>query len=87
MASDHLWVAYTLQKITSVATHYPEFTTDMVWPLVRMPTNEPRIMGSAIRAARDLGVITKTPEFRPSIRASTHKRPLRVWQSLIYEKS
>jgi len=85
--SDHLWIVYTLQQITTVAKHYPEFTTDMVWPLIRMPTKEPRAMGSAIRMAKDHGIITRTPEFRPSVRATTHKRPLRVWQSLIYEKS
>jgi hypothetical protein len=85
--TDHLWIAYTLKKINDVAHHYPEFTTDMVWPLIRMPTKEPRAMGAAIRKAQDLQLISRTPEFRPSVRASTHKRPLRVWQSLVYEKT
>lgn len=67
-----------------------EFTTDSVWDMLaqlfpQYATHEPRAMGAVMRRAAREGKIIPTDEYWKSTRAECHRRPLTVWESLIYE--
>jgi hypothetical protein len=78
------WKAEALEAIYEIASTKPEFTTDEVWVRLTTKTPENRAMGAVMRIAVSQGYIVPSARFTPSLRPSQHRRPLRVWESVIY---
>ena len=70
-----------------VAKRLRLFTTDEVWlelqSIGECTPREPRAMGAVMRAAQRSGVAEPTDRVTSSERAVCHRRPLRVWRSLL----
>lgn len=77
------WMAEALDAVERLAGIHEEFTTDAVWAVVKSKTSEPRAMGAVMRIATKQGIIAPTDGHRPSERKASHRRPLRVWKSLV----
>jgi hypothetical protein len=77
------WGERAVEAIRIIATRLPEFTTDDVWSEIE-PPREPSAMGIAMRRAAKDGICICTDGYRQSIRPNTHRRPLRVWRSLVH---
>ena len=57
------------------------FTTDDVWREIGdVAPPEPRAMGAAMMRAKKAGLIRPTSEYRNSVRAECHARPVRIWK-------
>ena len=81
------WRARAGQIIATLARKQPSLTTDDVWREIAgeaVETHDPRAMGSAIQDAVRAGLIQGSATWVPSDRVACHKRPLRVWSSLVY---
>lgn len=81
------WKAAASLAIRFVAARQDEFTTDRVWAVlaergVTAPA-ERRAMGAAMRDAAHLGWIAPTNRTEESSRSVCHRRPERIWRSLI----
>lgn len=89
-ATPEQWKAHAIDAVLEVAKLRPEFTTDPVWfvlgKTLRNPAPpEPRAMGAIMRKAVSLGYCETTDRSHPSVRASCHKRPVRIWKSLVHK--
>lgn len=71
-----------------VARRRELFTTDAVRYLYELegnpPIREPRVLGPIMRGLEGAGVVEATEEFRLSVWEKNHRRPVRVWRSLIW---
>lgn len=75
------WMQCALGAIRQCASTLPEFTSDDARRYVADPP-EPRAWGAAFRRASKAGIIVATDEWRiPAGRASSHRRPMRVWRA------
>lgn len=75
--------------VRELATRQPFITSDDVWEAVgthAMRLANPSALGSVFRSAAKAGDIELTEERRESQRPATHRRPLRVWRSLVFHK-
>lgn len=82
-----------LGAIRRVAEERDVFTTDDVWMELRKTASlesvdvpEPRAMGSAMRVAGSLRYCEAMGSFYLSKRSVCHRRPLRMWSSLLRVK-
>ena len=80
-----------LECVLLLAKNRKEFTTDAVWYLlgkggVQSPP-EPRAMGAIMRIAASNGWVEATDRTALSVRTPCHRRPIRVWESKIGERS
>lgn len=86
--ADSVWKDAAWQAVTHVASTTPEFTTDRVWfELERQgidPPREPRALGAIMRNAAKTGMIARTDRVHTSVRPANHRRPIAVWESLIF---
>lgn len=83
------WRETALAVVWNVARYSRLFTTDLVWAdLAHQPvaTHEPRAMGAIMQAAAREGTVRATERYWPSTRAKCHGRPVRVWESRIYQR-
>jgi hypothetical protein len=82
------WRTWFAQAIVEVAKKKPFFTTDDVERLrihrAGPTTHEYRAIGPLMLEAARNGVCAATDDWAESRRRVNHRRPLRVWQSLIY---
>ena len=88
--ADTEWAEAAYLACCLVAECEIEFTTDSVWDMIahlfpQYATHEPRAMGAVMRRAARDGKIVSTDEYWKSARAECHRRPLTVWESLIFE--
>jgi hypothetical protein len=87
--SSALFVERALRAVMRIARSKSRFTTDTVWKLLQRREQahvaEPRAMGAVMRRACSEGFIRSTDEWQLSKRPACHRRPLRVWRSLICE--
>lgn len=85
--ADAEWLADARSAVRNLAERVERFTTDRVWYVLDRsgaePPREPRALGAVMRAAVREGWITPTDEHRESKRAANHRRPVRVWRSLL----
>lgn len=83
------WKAAADIAVTACAKRLDYFTTDDV--VMEMPadgpaTHEPRALGAVMRKSAADGIIAATESWRLSKIPSCHRRPKRVWASLIYRE-
>jgi hypothetical protein len=83
-AAKEEWKEDVLNAIRMLAEVREYFTSDDVWMEVESP-REPRALGAMMRQAKKLGWIEPTTSHVMSIRVACHRRPLRIWRSLIYK--
>src|SRR5215510_2922762 len=75
-----------LAVIRQIALRQQRLTTDDVWQRFRVLVAQPherRAMGAAMVRAQTLGYIKPTKEIENSVMVACHRRPKRVWQSLV----
>lgn len=83
------WKDAALDAVLACARQLPRFTTDEVYAhglLVGYSTHELRAMGGIMRRACTQGWIVPTDDYRPTARPEAHRRPMRVWRSLVYRE-
>lgn len=86
--ADTGWLEGAMIAVREVARRMPEFTTDHVWLSLSRSGGgaisiEPRAMGAVMRAAASDGVVEPVDRWELSQRPACHRRPVRVWRSLI----
>jgi hypothetical protein len=81
------WMRAAKWAIVEVAMTHQQFTTDEVWASGLPDASENRAMGAAIVAASRAEIIDRTNYTRESKRVSSNARPVRVWQSRIWQPS
>lgn len=82
------WKQVASKALRQCAETFSEFTTDDLWEIIKktgVTTSENRAMGAVMQAAARSGMIKATPTFVASKRPEAHKKPNRVWESLIYK--
>jgi hypothetical protein len=77
------------KALVKVARSKKTFTTDDIWAGMAKSTPEgflldPRTLGGFMLEAARGGTIKATSGYKPSKRPECHKRPVRVWKSLVY---
>ena len=88
-AASKAWKAAATEAVYWAASRAPEFTTDPIWyylekvKVVASP-REPRALGPIMRNAVSSGICRHTNRFFKSKRVECHRRPLMVYESLIY---
>jgi hypothetical protein len=82
------WKLCALEAVERVAQVFPEFNTDMtvkhlavIYPGVE--THDDRAWGPVMRRAAKLGYIEPTNRVSQSVLKSNHRRPKRIWRSLL----
>jgi hypothetical protein len=83
------WLALMAELVITAARLYRTFTSDEVFDLYderdgAPTTHDSRAFGPVMRSAAKAGVCRKTNIVTNSRRASNHKRPIAIWESLIY---
>ena len=79
------WGRLAEKAVERLARKLSDFTTDDVWEAlagVEGP-GEPRAISAVMSNAAGRGLIAKTSKHRVSIRPECHRRPVRVWRSLV----
>jgi hypothetical protein len=87
-----MWRTMALQAAYIVARTQREFTSDDVWLMLgeRWPnidTHEHRAMGPIMSEAMNRGWSDITNRYVPSVRASKHRGPSRVWKSKLTQRT
>lgn len=83
-AADPEWSARALQALRVTAEAKPDFISDDVWEIGKLPeTREGRALGAIFRVGVRNGWIRKTDRVRPSVRSHLSGKP--VWKSLIWK--
>ena len=82
------WRSDAEQAVLYVARRRERFTTDAVWAvldnwLVAQPP-EPRALGPLMKSACSWGWCEPTPVWHLSVRPACHRRPVRVYRSLVF---
>ena len=83
------WKAAACGVVQHLAESCSTFTADDVWAhldALGFTTHEHRAMGAVMRAAAVDGLIVKTDRVVPTTRPCANRRPVAVWQSLIYRR-
>lgn len=92
-----VWLASASLAVRAVASMRATFTTDHVWAHLFLADEqgksgeeigrpaEPRAMGAVMRTAGREQVCERTDLTVCSVRASCHRRPLRIWKSKIHK--
>lgn len=88
--ADPVWKAWWEDAVRRIAEQQQYFSTDDVERLKLMEqvthtTHEKRAIGGIMRRANKDGVCAPTENWVQSQRRVNHRRPLRVWASLLYQ--
>ena len=76
------WAARAQSVISGICRTQQTFTADDVWEHIEHP-REPSALGVVLRRAAKQGDCICTDQYAQSTRPATHRRPLRVWRSLV----
>ena len=82
------WKTMALAVIRDVARTKPFLTADDIREVLDTKdvcTHDTSALGGVIRQAVKAGYITGTGEYKKSERPATHRRPLPLWQSLVWK--
>jgi hypothetical protein len=91
-AADAAWKAWARQAVLEVCREIDTFTTDeaaerldklLTGAAVEAATHDPRAWGAIMRAAAQQGWCEATGDMRLTVNPSAHRRPKRVWRSLL----
>jgi hypothetical protein len=90
-AADPDWKEAARSAVRRVAYRQRFFTTDDIWGAIdaidpEASTHEPRAMGGILRWAQDEGLASNTERVQKTARVAAHRRPLAVWESLVYRE-
>jgi len=78
------WKKLALDAVQSLAVNRDKFTSDDVWEVLGNSTPlEPRALGPIMRRAAAAEWIEPTADFIMSSKFTNHRRPIRVWKSLV----
>lgn len=83
----HEWKSTVLTTICAIALRQPTLIVDDIRRELGeafMGENPHSLGPVVIQAAKD-GAITRTKDYVESTRESQHRRPVRVWRSLLYQ--
>ncbi len=82
------WKVEARKIVRHLAETRSEFTTDPVWFMLERftdaETHEPRALGAVMRACAKDRLIVATDRTVESVRVANHRRPVRIWKSLVY---
>lgn len=82
------WKECAREAIRYIAERRPEMTTDPVWYMLdswHVPfPHEPRALGPLMKAAVTRGWLRPTARVHKSVRPECHRRPLAIYESLLY---
>jgi hypothetical protein len=85
------WKTACASAITEAARRWTRLTSDQVWEVLAergvTEPHEPRAMGPMMVQAVRLGVLKATDDWEPSVIPARHRRPCRVYESLIWKES
>lgn len=88
-ASNPEWWQAALEALKEAATNKPILNTDDVYTILYMreapSTHENRAFGPVMLYGASQGWIIRTDHWAESRRRTAHRRPIRVWYSLIYQ--
>lgn len=88
-AANPEWETFMDVAVVEVARRKRWFTADDIERLRLAKegpeTHEKRAMSGVMRRAQTAGVCEITNRFEAGVRATCHRRPQRVWRSLIFE--
>ena len=79
---EEAWIDRVLGMIRAISSGNT-FSTDRLWSEVaaaKLTTHEPRVMGAAIKLAKQLGLIEATGIYEKSCRPKCHARPVMIWR-------
>ena len=82
------WVDEMRDGIQRVARRQARLTSDDLWVEVgpdAIGRGNPSALGSVFRSVARDGVIELTSDLRESQRPAHHRKPLRVWRSLVFD--
>lgn len=87
-AANEEWAAVALRATEWISGMHNEFTTDSVWAAIEeyypnVHTHEPRAMGPIMMKAKKHKWCEPTDRTVLSDRKQNHRRPIRVWRSMI----
>lgn len=86
--ADEMWKQSCREAIIAVASIKAEFTTDDIWEWMFVngvdQPHENRAMGAVIRESHKSGIIKPTDRYLNSLRPECHRRPIKIWLSLIF---
>lgn len=85
-AADEDWLSLVSGLVRHLALTRETLTTDDVWAGIGdrvAEPSEPRAMGAVMRTAARSGWVEATDRTVKSSRVKCHRRPIRVWRSLL----
>jgi len=86
--SNKEFVMAGIEAARRVAKRMTTFTADDLWMDLYLngvqPPVEPRALGAVMTAVEREHIGEPTRDFKLSVRPACHRRPLRVWKSLIW---
>lgn len=81
---ESVWIDRIVGIIRVISTG-KEFSTDLLWTeaaAANLTTHEPRVMGAAMKLAKQLGLIVPTDNHEKSTRPKCHARWVRIWKRI-----
>lgn len=80
-AASGAWIAEVEGIVKRLAKAGGEFTADDIWKKMTKETPNGRALGGVLKAMSLNGIIEPTDRFIPTVRASRHAAPIRVWRA------
>lgn len=89
VAANPEWKRLVYGVLKALAQKQATVTTDQLWDALdemgAIPEQrEPRALGGVVRCLVRDGVLAPSLEYKLCARPSMHKRPIRVWKSLVF---
>lgn len=82
--ADDQWKAEAWNFLVDYLENHQTMFVDDLWDAGLPPTREDRAVGPLFLKAARMGLMVKTPEYRPSVRSHLTGKP--VWRSLIFSR-
>jgi hypothetical protein len=86
--ADQNWVMAALSIVHELYKVRTRFNSDDVWKSLKhfdASTKEPRALGAILSKAASTGWCKNTFQFTKSQRPECHRRPIPIWQSLLFQ--
>ena len=83
--ADEQWKERALSLLRTIAERQPFLASDDLWAEGLEQPREPRALGPCMLLAQREGWLQPTQRHRMSGKRTCHKRPVRVWRSMVWE--